>query len=123
MKLESLKRDPDLIRKILIEIEDRPQPDTPFHLEIEDYLDEEISYHVELLDEAGLIHAYGVATFGVYEWNPIRLTWEGHEFLDTARDEDRWNNAKSMIVKKGGDLAFSVLTKVLVNLMTEQVLA
>ena len=30
------------------------------------------------------------------------LTWEGHEFLDTLRDSDRWNQAKSAAAKVGG---------------------
>ena len=35
-----------------------------------------------------------------------RLTWQGHEFLDAARNEDRWNQAKKTISEKGGSLTF-----------------
>jgi hypothetical protein len=33
-----------------------------------------------------------------------RLTWEGHEFLDAARDEKRWKKAMSTVKEKGGTI-------------------
>jgi Hypothetical protein (DUF2513) len=50
---------------------------------------------------------------------PTRLTWDGHEFLDAARDDTRWQKAKRYIVEKGSGLSFEVLQGVLMKLMTD----
>lgn len=48
----------------------------------------------------------------------IKLTWEGHEFLDAAREDTRWNKAKE-VAAKTGSLTFSMLKEVLVQLSAE----
>lgn len=63
-----------------------------------------IDRHVEVMAEAGLIMAYketqtGKGTFG---WNIMRLTWHGHEFLDTVRDPEIWRKTKSGAAAAGG---------------------
>ena len=52
-----MKRDMDLIRKILLRIEESPDFSFISPFDIEGYETEQISYHIELLDEAGLIKA------------------------------------------------------------------
>jgi hypothetical protein len=49
---------------------------------------------------------------------PTSLTWKGHEFLDLARDQERWNRAKAIIGKIGG-APISVWMKVLTDLMIQ----
>jgi hypothetical protein len=47
------------------------------------------------------------------------LTWAGHDFLEAAREPERWEKAQGIFTKMGGvtlDVAKSVLT----TLMTEQ---
>lgn len=52
-----MKRDMDLIRAILIEVEKLPF-DAGFHdISVSGYSEEEIAYHVRLAHEAGLIEA------------------------------------------------------------------
>ncbi|HBG31044.1 MAG TPA: hypothetical protein DDW98_10500, partial [Gammaproteobacteria bacterium] len=70
---------------------------------------EEISYHVQLLHEAGLLKAQDYSSIGDYDWKPLTLTWEGHEFLDAARNETLWNRAKSIALEKTGGLGFEAL--------------
>ena len=110
-----MKRNMDLARQILLEIE--KQPFTNAYIEfnnIGDYTTEEISYHVMILGEAELL--VPVHTFGTY-WETTRLTWEGHEFLAAARDDTRWKKACSMMLEKGGDIALGVLKQLLLHLM------
>lgn len=110
-----MKRDMDLARRILFEIEEFPQPGAYGQVEVEDYSSEMISYHVKLLAEAGLIEARDGSTFGRFDWKAGDLTWEGHEFLDAARDDNRWNKTKTIIVEKVGTLTFAVLKQGLVE--------
>jgi hypothetical protein len=117
-----MKRDMDLIRKILLEMEKAPFSEGWLELKLEGYDKNDISYHIMLLHEAGLIEAINISTLKILEWKPKYITWSGHEFLDAARDNNRWETAKKIIVEKGGNLAFDVVKSVLIQLMTKAVL-
>ena len=117
-----MKRDMDLVRKILLELEDTPYELGAFDLELEGYSPDQISYHVMLLNEAGLIEANDLSTLGGPKWTPKRLTWAGHEFIEASRDESRWEKAKNIMKEKGSGMAFDVLRSVLIQLMTKAVL-
>ena len=118
-----MKRDMDLIREILLKIEERPFDGMWFTLDIDGCSPEAISYHVMLLHEAGLIEAYCDSALGsIDNWLPIRLTWQGHEFLDAARDSTRWDQAKGIMTKVGG-FALEVLKAVLIESAKSQALA
>ncbi len=99
-----MKRDMDLIREMLLTIEAHPSGFAPQAIEIPDYTQEQIGYHAYLLGEAGL--AVVNNDTGIGEKTPrarvIRLTWAGHEFLDSARERQIWNQAKDMVKKIGG---------------------
>ena len=117
-----MKRDMDLIRKILLKIEDSLKFSFISPFDIEGYDDEQISYHIELLDEAGLITARDLSTSSEYCWVPDRLTWTGYEFLEASKDDKRWEKAKSIILEKGGNFTFSLLQTLLLQLMSNAVL-
>ncbi len=40
---------------------------------------------------------------------PRRLNWEGHGFLDSWRDQGRWDRAKRLVLKKSGTLTIEGL--------------
>jgi DNA-binding transcriptional ArsR family regulator len=84
-----MKRDMDLIRRILMDIEESPEA-TGYQwldLSIEGHSPEEVSYHVKLLDEAGLIEAEDLTDTAGFDVRPKRLTWSGHEFIDAVRKD------------------------------------
>ncbi|ODW10590.1 hypothetical protein BBL80_18130 [Vibrio parahaemolyticus] len=102
-----MKRDMSLIREILFSIEEHDKV-----LPVEGFSSEVIEYHVNLLTEAQLVErsAFGIDFSFV---TVTRLTWKGHEFLDSIREEQVWNTIKSefkeagvsTIVKVGRELA------------------
>ena len=103
----------DLARNILFKIEDYTEPNGWAEIKIDDYSQEEISYHIKLLYQAGLIEADDVTDTSGFEWKAKSLTWKGHEFLESARNNSRWTNAKKFILEKGGSLTFDILKTVL----------
>jgi hypothetical protein len=115
-----MKRDMDLVRAILIEIE-KFGTVQQYTLDIEGYEEQNVAYHVMLLKEASFILAAVAETSDRIIAYPIRLTWQGHEFLDNARDETRWNEAKKIAGQKGGSMAFDVIKGVLVQLALQTV--
>jgi len=70
----------------------------------EGYTEEEINYHAFLLGEAGLANVSVITTFGAQspQGKIVRLTWQGHEFLDASRDNQIWNQTKDKINQIGG---------------------
>ena len=108
----------DLAREILTEIEGQSyDPNRFFEVKIDGHSTEEVSYHVMLLDDAGYIEASSLPTTDGTIWKVQRLTWEGHEFLEAARDDTRWSRAKVMMKEKGGGMAFEVLKLLLIEMM------
>ena len=114
-----MKRNMDLARSILLEVERRPYPiQKAEKLSIEGYSDEEITYHIILLIEGGFISYSKIHGKGY----PERLTWVGHEFLDASRDEGRWEKAKKVMAEKAGGVSFEVIKQLLIQLMKDAVL-
>lgn len=113
-----MKRDLDLAREILTQIEDHLyDPNGSFVVKIDGRSMEEVSYHLMLLAEAGYIEASSLPTTDGTIWKARRLTWEGHEFLEAAKDTTRWNSAKALMKEKGGGMVFEVLKQLLIEMM------
>jgi hypothetical protein len=118
-----MHRDMDLVRRILMEIE-RQSVDSPnIDLRIDGYSGEEISYHVKIMYQAGLIEAIDFSSHDGIAWKPTSLTWEGHEFLDNARNETTWNKAKGILKDKGASASFDVMKDLLLKVATHYVTA
>jgi len=113
-----MKRDMDLVRKILLHVEEHDD----FQFTIEGYGEQEVAYHVRLLVEAELLH--GVARtcldgkIVLQDCGYTCLSWAGHEFLEASRDEGMWAKAKQATSSTGG-MVLDVLKSVLIGLATE----
>ncbi|MCB8987560.1 MAG: DUF2513 domain-containing protein [Ardenticatenaceae bacterium] len=109
-----MKRDMDIIRAILLQVNNHEKATVP-EVKLEDFDTEQVAYHVNLLAEAGYIT--GVPSQSVLddvpEWIEVRLTWDGHEFIDAARNETIWAKFKEVIVEKGGTVPFSLAVNIL----------
>ncbi len=60
-----------------------------------------VHHHVELLANAEFLTAIERGATGVYEWWPIALTWQGHDFLDSIRDPEIWQKTKTGAASAG----------------------
>jgi hypothetical protein len=96
-----MRRDIDLIRKILIDLEQQGAYTSWMDVDIEEYSPEQMDYHLELMIEAGLIDVRA-SQGGFSRQLSLRLTWQGHEFLDLARDTARWEKVKASAGQAGG---------------------
>lgn len=112
-----MKRDMELIRKTLFKIEEEVGTTVKFNIEIEGYTMDQVAYHCSLLYDGGLIKDYK-AQYGSGELSMFSvsgLTWKGHEFLDTIRNDTVWKKTKDTIVKRG----LSTTVEVIKNVATE----
>jgi hypothetical protein len=117
-----MQRKMDLVRTILLKMESDPSGGAPRDLGIMGFRTEEIGYHAHIMAQDGLIEGFDITSRHSTgpECLPTKLTWKGHEFLDLARDMDRWNRAKSTIAKVGS-APISIWTKVLSDLLWKSV--
>jgi Hypothetical protein (DUF2513) len=108
-----MKRDMDLVRKILIALEDG-ESGYAGEMHVEGYTDVQVGFHATLMIDGGLITGTPIEVQGdpyPISW-PAHLTWKGYEFLADAKDEKRWTEAKGLLDKVGG-AAFTVWANVL----------
>jgi len=117
-----MKRDFQLIRKIMLEIEANSNGVDFASLEINNSSREQIEYHLALLTEAGLIKAFDRSSGNELVFIPIRLTWEGHEFLDNARNETVWNKTLQDIGQIAGSVALPILRELLTAALRAQLM-
>ncbi len=108
-----MKRDMDLVRKILLAVEADERPDS-----ISGYDSEAIKYNQALAIEAGLVEGRVLNDNSNATQVPSavyikKLTWQGHEFIDLMKKSEVWETIQrefkeasfATILKVGRDLA------------------
>jgi len=117
-----VKRDMDLIREILLRVEEHEHGFAPQELGIPGYDAETVGFHCYLLDEAGLLRATETTHRGSDSpcAAPQRLTWAGYEFLDAARSESLWQQARRKVGETIETCAFGTLQALLLYLARQQ---
>lgn len=110
----------DLIRAILLALEQHPAGFTPQEIAIEGATPEAIGYHVHLLGQAGLLIAADVTVLSSTspQAKATSLTWQGYEFLDSCRNLDRWQRAKQ-IIGRVGTASLPIWQRVLADLVSK----
>ncbi len=114
-----MKRNWDTVREILLAVESL-EPEK--QLCLKDFAAErahEISYHVQLIEQANLIEVT------ISQTNSLKpkdffirgLTWSGHEFLDSIRVINTWTKIKNVVADKGGVMTFDVIKAVAAGLV------
>ena len=110
-----MQRDMELVRTILQLLDEGEPGQMPGSVpEIEGYDYITVGYHCYLLSDAGLVE--GCTPYregGLPIVIPMNLTWAGHEFIDNAKHDGVWNEAKDAVMKTGGEASFSIWTQVL----------
>ena len=113
-----MKRDLDLVRAILLDVETRATPLELIDPEVDGYNELEVSYHVMLLEDAGLIRAMDRTAIGIFRWSAGALTWRGHELAEYMKDDELWEAAKNDVgTATGGGLPFDALLERLKELV------
>ncbi len=144
-----MKRDMDIVRRILLEIEgtdkcvidlgeigiesvtrlNRPSNLASLGYELQErgiVLDSELvelikskTYNYGLLVNEGWI-------VEANEWRIQSLSWEAHDFLDSTREESRWDRVNQYLKDRGEDasgMPFSTLKAIVEKLLTELMVA
>lgn len=117
-----MKRDWDTVREILMRLETKgPQEHSLRLSSFPEGRREEISYHVELLEEAGLMYGHMSKQLGTgpHDFAAVRLTWRGHELLDAIKNDTVWKKTKESFISKGLSMTFDLLRSVAISFAIE----
>lgn len=98
----NMKRNWDMIRNILLRVEEL-EPNALLTLESFPMNEHnEVSHHLEILEEAGLLYGKIHKTPGgsPHSFHLIRLTWLGHDFLESIRSDIMWEEIKAQLNAK-----------------------
>ncbi len=107
-----MKRDMDLIRELLLKLEALPiqqgsvvhlsldEDDPEDDLRVEGFTTDQIGYHLNLIDEAGLLVGAGNRPMSGILFRS--LSWDGHDFLDSIRDPEVWRKTRNGVKEVGG---------------------
>jgi len=114
-----MNRNMELIRSLLLEIEKQPDRHTWFSLGLEGSTREEIDHHLLLLQDAGFIHLTRKTSSGEETVFSGRLTWQGHEFLEAIRPDERWERLKAAMSDAGGFVTEVAMALVISWMKTE----
>jgi hypothetical protein len=111
-----MKRNLEILREILLATELAQGPFDLTDGRIEGHSFADLAHHTELLIEAGLLK--GEVVYADAQGMPVyvrilRLTWAGHEFLATARDDRAWQEALHACPAGPEAMSFEVLCQVL----------
>ncbi len=111
-----MKRDLDLFRRILLDVEALPPGKFLNNIKYPEYEKEIIHEHIKLLKEAGFIDAttleLGIPkTIRIYQIN--RLTNLGHDFLKDSGNTTAWNMTKKYFIKPGVSFSLSLAAEYL----------
>lgn len=120
-----MKRDMDLVRSILLEVEEATRPLSAGDLDYRGHSQEEVACHVNPMAERGLL---GATSIGSWSRPTVYIsingqTWDGQDFLDVMRDERVFARAKKAVKASLGTTTFDVIKAVLAKLSTEAALA
>ena len=124
-----MKLNQDCVRSVMLFIENKSTFGSFLDLndflkaeELKNYKDEEIKYTLAKLSETNYLNKkVQFINNEIAEFSTGSLTWEGHKFLDTIRDNKVWSKTKE-ITNKFASVSISMVediaSQVITNLIT-----
>src|SRR5688572_28374929 len=110
-----MKRNLDLIRSLLLEVEAHNDPTSTMQPRGEGFTPLEVQYHIKLLKDAGYIIAADHSSGSMLDYRPKSVTWHGHEFLDAARNDTVWRQVQLKLKDMSLDAPLSVIQKLAIK--------
>ncbi len=107
-----MKRDLELIRAILLQIEaadsakERIGTESFLNLNADRNV---IAFHLDLLVDAGFIEGIPVTAIGIHDFYVERLTFAGCDYLDAVRDDSVWKSTNERLKAVGSSAALEVV--------------
>ncbi len=111
-----MKRDLDLVRKIMLALEAYDHGYAPEGFTIAGYDDEVIGHHVWLMAQGGLLTALTSPGEASPIAEPGSITWVGHEWLAVVRNERVWVTVRTEMKDRGLTLSFALMQELAIKI-------
>lgn len=108
-----MKRDWNLIRHILFDVESLPAGETTYAIKIDGFDQSTITEHVRILVNQGLLAGKVYDTYSGSSYLITGINWEGYDFLENARNDTIWKKVMSESKAKGTSMTMVVLNGLL----------
>lgn len=124
-----MKRDMDLIRALALRMEEYEHAILEdMDLQFAGYTEEQVKYHIFLMDDAGLIRGKPLQMISPGRvigsskplMTPYYLLSAGHDFAAQVRDDTIWNRAKKTIADKVISVSLGLLSEYIKSLVREK---
>lgn len=124
-----MKLNHDCIRELMIFLEENLDCENGIHInniELKEFDKDDIIYSIMKLSEAKYIRSSDEVhqtITGDVTGSITAITWEGHKFLDTIRDNKVWKQTKGILSKlSSASISFtaSVASQVITNLISQE---
>jgi hypothetical protein len=113
----------DIVRKLLLYLEVAVdyKPLRSSDIAIGGYSDAQIGYHLGILADGGLIDVIDTNTKDskVFSCFVKGITWQGHEFLDSVRDDGVWSQTRDKL-KPVGSASLEVVKSIATTFLCNQ---
>lgn len=113
-----MKRDLDLVRQLLLQIEALPAG-PPVQYRTGEIEDPALLAHFELVIAAGLVNGKLARSQGA-RGDVISisgLTWEGHEWIEMVRSQAVWSETKAALLEGAGALTYELTKEVAARIL------
>lgn len=112
-----MKRDMDLVRHVLVTVEDADSQVEYGELVTTAWDMQMVAYHVEIMYQYGLLDATAIkeANGGVTRGFVNGLTWAGQDYLDAIRNDAVWERTKRIVRDTLGSTTMDIIKKVAVS--------
>lgn len=122
-----MKRDMDLVRDILMYLEEKPSWNGVLTNQFEgSEHDLAWHYHCMMLIDAGLVKGKIIPKSMSGDSFSVKvnaLSWSGHEFLETIRNDTVWSKTKSKIKQTSGTMSIEMIKSVANGFVSKRVTA
>lgn len=119
-----MKRDMELVIKILDILAEREDISVIQRMEVEGYDDRVVAYHLRRMYEAGLLDAEAVVSSTtesrLINVLPFGLSWAGHEFHDSMKSKTVASQVKERLGGAIADVPFSLIKELALSLGRSQ---
>lgn len=111
-----MKRDMDLIREILLEVEQIQAMQMWCSKPLLGHDDSEVCAHIRLATDAGLVQAsFMTGPSAVIQ----RITNTGYDFLEASKQRTLWEQAKVLLISNGLPITIGAIMHVLETLIND----
>lgn len=109
-----MRRDNEYLRDLLFEFES----DSDYLIPASPVLDDTEKgrkrwHHIQLLEDYGYILETGI---GMY-----RLTSQGHDFIESIRDEGIWEQTKKAVTETGGNVTIEMIKSIACGFLKKKI--